>query len=118
MPLRKKLRRTLRMKVDTRDIRSASHVGRNSGAITDEVEAGRTIVVVKNNRPVGVVAPVSVMEQIDALDEREEDLRLLAMALVRMAAAPDPVLHDWDDVAAELGIDLTDLGDADDEAEA
>ncbi len=118
VPVRKKLRRILRMKVDTRDIRSASHVGRNFGAVTDEVEAGRTIVVVKNNRPVGVVAPVSVMEQIDVLDEREEDLRLLALALVRMSAAPEPVLHDWNDVAAEFGIDLTALGDADVEAEA
>jgi len=115
LPFRKIARTISRMKVDTRDIRSASAVGRNFGAVTDEVEAGRTIVVVKNNRPVGVVAPVSVMERLDAIDEREEDLRLLTLALVRMQTNPEPVLHDWNDVAAELGIDLADLEDIEDE---
>ena len=97
-----------RMKVDTRDIRSATQVGRNFGAVTDEVEAGLTIVVVKNNRPVGVVAPVELMDRLDAIDQREDDLRLLAVALMR-SFTDTGARHEWADVAAELGIDLEDL---------
>jgi len=93
------------MQVDTRDIRSATMVGRNFGAVTDEVAAGRTIVVVKNNHPAAVVAPVQLMDRLEDLDEREDDLRLLAVALVRVGT-DSGVRHDLHDVAAELGIDL------------
>jgi hypothetical protein len=93
------------MKVDTRDIRSASHVARNFGRITDEVEAGHTIVWLRNNAPVGVLAPVALLDRLDAVEEREEDLRLLAIALAR-AGTNDGDLVDLDALAAELGVDL------------
>jgi len=95
------------MKVDTRDIRAASHVARNFGQVTDEVEAGRTIIVVRNNVPVSVVAPIALLERLDAIDEREEDLRLLSLALVRSVTS-DGDLVDLGDLATELGIDLDD----------
>ncbi|MFT4030222.1 MAG: type II toxin-antitoxin system Phd/YefM family antitoxin [Protaetiibacter sp.] len=95
------------MKVDTRDIRAASQVARNFGQITDEVEAGRTIVVVRNNIPVGVLAPVSLVDRLDAVDEREEDLRLLGIALVRMNTSTSELVE-LDDLAAELGVELRD----------
>lgn len=102
------------MKVDVRDIRPVSLVGRNFGAVTDEVESqGSTVVVVKNNRPIAGVVPIEVIDRLDAITEREEDMRLLALALVRMTTNPDPVLHDLDDVARELGIDLEELEDED-----
>lgn len=41
------------------------------------------------------------------LGTREDDLRLLALAPARMAAVLEPVLRDWGDVAAEVGMDLT-----------
>ncbi|MBK8461427.1 MAG: type II toxin-antitoxin system Phd/YefM family antitoxin [Micropruina sp.] len=104
------------MKVDVRDIRSATQAARNFGALVDEVESGATIVVVRNNRPVTVMAPISMMERLDEIGEREEDLRLLALALTR-AATSDGTLRSWDDVAAELGIDLTALADDTDDAE-
>ncbi|WP_194174163.1 type II toxin-antitoxin system Phd/YefM family antitoxin [Luteimicrobium xylanilyticum] len=108
------------MKVDTRDLRSASWVGRNFGAVTDEVEAGRTIVVMKNNRPAGVVAPISVLESIDAVEEREENVRLLALALVR-AETTSGRTYTLEETAAGLGIDLDELAseesdDTDDDA--
>jgi len=95
----------MRMKVDTRDIRAASQVARNFGSVADEVEAGRTIVVMRNNAPVGVLAPVSLIERIDAVDEREEDLRLLGIALVRMNTSEGDLVE-LDELAAELGVDL------------
>lgn len=103
------------MKVDTRDIRSATQAARNFGAIVDEVESGRTIVVVRNNHPVSVIAPVAIMERLDAIDEREEDVRLLAIAIARMSTTSGP-LRDLDDVAAELGVDLDDLDEDEDDA--
>lgn len=95
------------MKVDTRDIRAASQVARNFGQVTDEVEAGRTIIVVRNNVPVSVVAPMALLERLDAIDEREEDLRLLSLALVRSTTS-DGDLVELDELARELGVDLAD----------
>jgi len=95
----------MRMKVDTRDIRSASSVQRNFGQVTDDLEAGRTILLVKNNTPLGVVAPVALMDRLDELDEREEDLRLLAAALVRSTTSTGELV-DLEDLARELGVDL------------
>ncbi|MBN9139435.1 MAG: type II toxin-antitoxin system prevent-host-death family antitoxin [Micrococcales bacterium] len=100
------------MKVDTRDIRAASQVARNFGQITDEVEAGRTIVVVRNNTPVGVLAPVSLVDRLDAVDEREEDLRLLGIALIRMNTSAGELVE-LDELAAELGVELRDADPAD-----
>jgi len=97
------------MRVDTRDIRAVSTVGRNFGAITDEVaDQGTTIVVVKNNQPVAGVVPISLIDELDSVGEREENMRLLALTLVRMTVNPNPVLHDLDDVLAEFGVDVDD----------
>lgn len=104
-------RKISRMKVDTRDIRAASQVARNFGQITDEVEAGRTIVVVRNNTPVGVLAPVSLVDRLDAVDEREEDLRLLGIALIRMNTSAGELVE-LDELAAELGVELRDADPA------
>ncbi len=95
------------MKVDTRDMRSASQVARNFGQIADEVEAGHTIVVVRNNSALGVLAPISLVERLDTLDEREKDLRLLAIALARSATTRGDLVE-LRDLAAELGVDLDD----------
>ncbi|MGB4778399.1 hypothetical protein [Microbacterium sp.] len=103
------------MKVDTRDIRSASQVARNFGQATEDLEAGRTILIVKNNVPLGVLAPVALMDRIDAVDEREEDVRLLAAALVRSFTSDGPLVA-LDDLAAELGVDLGDEAAAADSA--
>jgi prevent-host-death family protein len=114
--MRKILRTIERMKVDTRDIRSATQAARNFGAIIEEVEAGTTIVVVKNNRPVVGIAPIATMERLIRVEEREEDLRLLAVAFTRAATSQGP-LREWDEVAAELGIDLDEVGAVPDDSE-
>jgi hypothetical protein len=51
------------------------------------------------------VAPISVLESIDAVDEREENLRLLALALVR-AETTNGRTYTLEETAADLGIDL------------
>jgi prevent-host-death family protein len=106
--------RIKRMKMDTRDIRSATQVARNFGAIIDEIETGSTIVVVRNNRPVSVIAPVATMDRLDEIEEREVDIRLLAVALVRAATTQGPLV-DLDDLIAELGVDPADLQEESDD---
>ena len=98
----------LSVKIAVPDIRSVSQVGRNFGTVTDEVEQGRSILVVKNNRPVAAVVPPEIIEQLDEIGEREENIALLVLSYVRMATNQGP-LHSLDDVAAEFGIDLAEL---------
>lgn len=102
------------MRVETRNIRSATQAARSFGSILEEVESGDTIVVVKNNRPVAAVSSIATLERLDEIEEREEDLRLLVVALTRTETSQGP-LRDWDDVAAELGIDLADVRQGDDQ---
>jgi len=83
------MRNISRMMVDTRDIRSASLVGRNFGAITDEVaEQGSTIVVVKNNRPTVGVVPISVLDEIDSISERRATTPAIFCSLVLIMVTP------------------------------
>jgi len=96
------------MNIALPDIRPASLVGRNFGAVTTEVEEGRSILVVKNNRPVAAIVPPNIIERIDELNDREEDIALLILSIIRMATHSGH-LNDLDDVAAELGIDIAEL---------
>jgi antitoxin (DNA-binding transcriptional repressor) of toxin-antitoxin stability system len=73
--------------------------------VADEVESGRTVVVMRNNTPLAVLAPVALMERLDGIDEREEDVRLLAAALVRSVTSTGDLVS-LDDLAGELGGDL------------
>jgi hypothetical protein len=65
-------------------------------------------VVVRNNKATAVIAPLSVMEQASQLDEREEDLRLAALALVRLSTTSGR-MRPLEDVATDLGFDLDQL---------
>ena len=96
------------MKIAVPDIRPVSQVGRNFGAVTAEVEEGRTILVVKNNRPVAAVVPPETIERLDEMDEREEDIALLVLSIIRMTTSQGS-LHSLEDVASEFGIDLAEL---------
>ena len=96
------------MKIAVPDIRPVSQVGRNFGAVTAEVEEGRSILVVKNNRPVAAVVPPETIERLDEIAEREEDIALLVLSIIRMNTHQG-IIHDLDDVAAELGIDIAEL---------
>ncbi len=50
----------------------------------------------------------AIIEEMGAVDQREDDDRLLAVALMR-SFTDSGARHEWADVAAELGIDLEDL---------
>jgi antitoxin (DNA-binding transcriptional repressor) of toxin-antitoxin stability system len=94
------------MKTDTRDIVSATKAARDFSRISGEAAAGRNFVVVRNNEPTVAIVPVSQMERLDRIDELEDDVRLMSVALARIAT-DDGVRHSLDDVAAEFGVDLS-----------
>ncbi|MDR2702818.1 MAG: type II toxin-antitoxin system Phd/YefM family antitoxin [Cellulomonadaceae bacterium] len=110
MTLRKMTRKVNAMRIAVPDIRPVSQVGRNFGAVTDEVEAGRSILVMKNNKPVAAVVPPEMLEQLDAISEREDDIALLVLSLIRVTTNHRP-MHTLEDVAAEFGVSLDDLDD-------
>ncbi len=96
------------MKTDTRDLVSATKAARDFSSITSRVADGNRVVVLKNNEPSVAIVPMSDMEQLDRLAEREDDIRLLAVALTRIATDDGAGRVSLEDFAREMGIDLND----------
>lgn len=94
------------MRTDTRDLVSATEVSKNPSRYIAEAAAGRTLLVLKNNQPTAAIVSIEKMAELSRLEEREEDLRMLSIAVVR-SLTDDHVRHDLADVAAEFGVDLT-----------
>lgn len=86
---------------------SVTEVKKNTTTYIDRARGGETLVVLKNNKPQAAIVDVEKAERLSQLDEIEDDLRLMAATLVRMAT-DSGVRHDLDDVIAELGIELDD----------
>ncbi|MDJ1115442.1 type II toxin-antitoxin system Phd/YefM family antitoxin [Microbacterium dauci] len=86
---------------------SVTEVKKNTTTYIDRAREGETLVVLKNNKPQAAIVGVERMERLDHLEELEEDLRLFAATLVRMAA-DSGVRHSLDDVISDLGIELDD----------
>lgn len=96
------------MQLDSEDLISvtdASKVG-VSKLVTEALE-GKTHVVMKNNRPAAVIANIEQFERMQRIDDIEQDLRLLMLAVTRLVTDTGE-RHALDDVAAEFGVDLDD----------
>ncbi|MGI5126241.1 type II toxin-antitoxin system Phd/YefM family antitoxin [Pseudonocardia sp. CA-107938] len=93
------------MHVDTKDLISISEANsRGISKLVTDAENGRPQVVIRNSKAVAAIVGIDSVERLQRLDELEDDLRLLSIALVR-AAADSGRRHDLDDVLAEAGID-------------
>jgi PHD/YefM family antitoxin component YafN of YafNO toxin-antitoxin module len=99
------------MKIDTNDMITVSEV-RDKGVswLIGEAGAGRNLVVLRNSKPAAVVVGPQVMDRLERVDELEEDLRLWALTLTRIATDTGE-RFDLDDVANRLGVDLTEDDD-------
>lgn len=99
------------MNVDTRDLISITDAN-NKGVskLVADAESGRPQVLLRNSRAVAAVVNIDSMDRLQRIDELEDDLRLLSIALVR-AAADNGRRYDLDDVLAEVGIDPDSLGE-------
>lgn len=94
------------MRIDTRDIVSISQASRSFGQIAKDVaDDGRNRVVLKNSEPTVAIVPMRTMDKLSRIEELEEDVRMLAIAVVR-SLTDSGARHDLADVAAEFGIDL------------
>lgn len=93
------------MKIDTRNIVSTTEAGRTLGSI---LAKNQTFLVVKNNTPTAAIVPIREMERLEDLDERESDVRLLALAYAR-EITDNGTRHPLDDVLAQEGINFDDL---------
>jgi PHD/YefM family antitoxin component YafN of YafNO toxin-antitoxin module len=103
------------MNIDTRDLISVSEVSsRGLSSIVNEAAEGRLKVILRSNKPVAAIVDIATMEKLQELEEREEDLRLLGMAIAR-TAADSGTRYSLRDVAAKLGIDPDSLADDEDE---
>jgi antitoxin (DNA-binding transcriptional repressor) of toxin-antitoxin stability system len=95
------------MNIDTNNMINISDVSRNPSKYINEAEKGRTWLVLRNGTAAAVVTAPTNIDRLQKLDNIEEDLRLVAAALTRMATDTG-VRHRLADVAAEFGVDLDD----------
>jgi prevent-host-death family protein len=98
------------MKIDEREMISASDAARCSSKLFREAAEGQRFVIFTNNAP---TAAVVGMEQYRELNELEERLRLLTLAITRMASDSGR-RHDLDDVIADLGFTDEEIDQAED----
>lgn len=102
------------MRINTKDMVSVTELGRDLSRRISDAHAGRTVVVLKNNQPAAALVSTEEMDRLQdlderqrELDEREEDLRLFSLAIVRLATDTGERIA-LDDFLDELGIDLAD----------
>lgn len=97
------------MNVDTRDMISISEASnRGVSKLVTDAENGRPQVLLRNSKAVAAVVTIDSMDRLQRIEELEDDLRLLSIALVR-AAADSGRRYDLDDILAEAGIDPASL---------
>lgn len=102
------------MRINTKDMVSVTELGRDLSRRISDAHAGRTVVVLKNNQPAAALVSPEEMDRLQdlderqrELDEREEDLRLFSLAIVRLATDTGDRIA-LDDFLSELGLDLAD----------
>lgn len=93
--------------IPTRNIVGVTDVSRDTSRYITAAAEGESFLVMKNNRAMAAIVSPDIIDRLRDLDEREQDMRLLLVALSRIATDSGN-RHDLDDVAAELGISLSD----------
>lgn len=86
--------------IDHRDVVGVTELASSSSRLAAEAAGGRDVIVSKNNRP--IAAPVG-MERLQQLQDREENLALLALGLTRIAT-DNGNRTDLDDFINELAL--------------
>lgn len=99
------------MNISTQDLISVTEAS-NKGVsrLIQDAADGRTQVVLRNNKAVAAVVSMDAVERLGRLDELEDDLRLLSVALAR-TVTDNGRRYSLDEVATELGVDLDSLTD-------
>ena len=86
--------------IDHRDVVGVTELANSSSRLVADAAQGRSFIISKNNRP---TAALVGMVRLQELEDREENLALLSLALIRMAT-DNGNRTDLDDFIAELGL--------------
>jgi antitoxin (DNA-binding transcriptional repressor) of toxin-antitoxin stability system len=98
------------MNIDTNDMISISDVSKQGvSRLVNEASEGREFILIKNNKPAAALVGI---EKLERLRRIEEDVKLLAMAVVR-ATTDTGERVSLSDAAARFGINLDELDDDD-----
>ena len=73
------------MLVDIKNMVSVTDVSQSASRYVTAAEAGETYVVMRRNQPAAVLTSPDRAARLDRVEEMEDDLRLLTVALVRMS---------------------------------
>lgn len=96
------------MKLDTNDMISVTDASRfGLSRLVKDASEGRERVVVSNNHPRAAIVSMDTVERLRNIDEIEDDVKLLSLALAR-TLTDSGRRHSLDDVIEELGVDLED----------
>jgi len=105
------------LNIDTDDIVSIGKINEGGlSRIVREAEDGRHKVILRSNKPVAAIVDIQTMNRLQNLEAREEELRDFAVALARTATDTGDRVS-LEKLAAEMGVDLDNLGHLDDESD-
>ena len=101
------------MKIDEREMISASEAARCPSKLFREAAQGGRFVIFTNNAPTAAVVSMEQYRALNCIEEREEELRLLTLTIARVAS-DNGRRHDLDDVIADLGFSDEEIAQAED----
>lgn len=88
------------MMIDHRDVVGVTELANRSSRLVADAAEGRAVIISKNNRPTAALVGICRLQD---LEDREENLALLSLAITRMAT-DNGNRTDLDDFIAELGL--------------
>jgi prevent-host-death family protein len=88
------------MMIDHRDVVGVTELANSSSRLVASAQQGHDVIIAKNSR---VVAALVGIDRFQELEDREENLALLTLALTRVAT-DNGNRTDLDDFIAELGM--------------
>lgn len=100
------------MMIDHRDVVGVTELSNRSSRLVAAAAGGRDLFISKNNRPIAALVGIARFQD---LEDREENVALLALALTRLAT-DNGNRTELDDFICELGLvdDVAALEDEDD----
>lgn len=96
------------MITNTENLVSVSDLSNSVSRRVAQVETGDPLLVLRNNRPVAALIGIEAAERVARVDELEEDLKLLALTLVRKATDSGERFS-LDEVLADAGLSADEL---------
>lgn len=93
------------MITNTENLVSVSDLSNSVSRRVTQAETGEPLLVLRNNKPVAALVSIEAAERVARVDELEEDLKMLALALVRKATDSGERFS-LEDVFAGAGIDI------------